>query len=201
MGLEWCVVSQQHLPRQRENRLCGIWIAPTADLLKVHPPDVNQSQRGRLDGQQMALAATELGAALARLMDGDSWLLDAVFSHLNLISSEVHEHLVERVRDGLHHGYVDHYVIRAQRARQRGTPTSCRRAAALLLQATHLARTGQVSTEAEELAHAHGVTLEADLDSLEDRLRDAGAAKLLPARHPRPEAFDEFLLYVRQARW
>jgi len=201
MGVDWCVVSRGHLPRDRETRLCGIWIAPTADLLKVRPVDAELVQRGRFEGTQMALFGVELGLALARLLQGDSALLDAIFSHRNLITSEVHEHLLERVRDGLHQGHVDDYLARAERASQRGTPTARRRAAALLLQATHLARTGQVSTDCDELARAHDVTLDADLDALGAGLRDAGAAKLLPPQHPRPEAFDEFLLFVREARW
>ena len=201
LGLDWCVVAQQHLPRGHETRLCGIWIAPTADLLKMRPPDPAIVQKGRFEGTRMALFGTELGAALVRLLEGDSWLLDAIFSQNNLITSEVHEHLLERVRDGLHQGHVEHYLTRAERAADLGNATARSRAAALLLQATHLARTGQVSTDYDELARAHHVTLEADLDTLQANLRDAGAAKLLPPRHPRPEAFDEFLLFVREARW
>ena len=201
LGLDWCVVARQPLPRGRETRLCGVWLAPTADLLKMRPPAPDLVQRGRFDGTRMALFGTELGAALVRLLEGDSWLLDAIFSHCNLMTSEVHEHLLERVRDGLHKGHVDHYLTHAERAADLRTPTAQRRAAALLLQAIHLARTGQVSTDFDELARVHGVTLDTDLDALRANLRDAGAAELLPPHHPRPEAFDEFLLFVREARW
>ena len=204
-GLDWCLVAGGHLPGRDREHLCGIWIAPTADLLKLQPPRPDLSHRGSVDGSPVTLHATELGEALRRLLQGDSWLLDAIFSQGNLVTSEVHEHLLERTRDGLHRGYVEHYLRRAETLERAG---GNRGAAALLLQADHLASTGHVSTDATELARAAGFQAWLDgevtggeLEGLREQVRGSGATRVLPARHPRPAAFDEFLLFVRESRW
>jgi len=204
-GLDWCLVARNHLPGGDRQHLCGIWIAPTADLLKLQPPRPDLCHRSRVDGASVTLHATELGEALRRLLKGDSWLLDAVFSQGNLVSGEVHEHLLERTRDGLHQGYVDHYQRRAGELEKAG---GFQDAGALLLQADHLARTGHVSTDVHELARAarvrswlDGEVTGADLGMLREQVKGSGATPVLPARHPRPAAFDEFLLFVRESRW
>ena len=203
LGVEWCLVARNHLPlvRPDEVRLCGIWITPTAELLKLVPPDSSLVHHSTHEGTAIRLYATELGEALRRLLKGDSWLLDAVFSHRNLISSETHEHLVERVRDGLHLDYVDHYLTRAAELERRPGAFTPDAAARLLLQAGHLARTGQVATATDELARYRDVSLDDDLDLDLLRTHTRGAARVLPRNHPHPTAFDEFLLFVREARF
>lgn len=204
-GLDWCLVAHNHLPGGDRDRLCGIWIAPTADLLKLQPPRPDLCHRGQVDSAPVTLHAIELGEALRRLVAGDSWLLDAIFSGANLVSSEVHEHLLERTRDGLHMGYVDHYLQRAAGLQRDGFLPA---AAALLLQADHLAGTGHVSTDVPELARAarveawvDGAVGGDDLDKLRGQVKGSGATRVLPRQHPRPAAFDEFLLFVRESRW
>lgn len=204
-GLDWCLVARGHLPGLGRERLCGVWIAPTADLLKLEPTRPDLCHRGKVGGDAATLHAIEIGEALRRLLAGDSWLLDAIFSGANLVSSEIHEHLIERTRDGLHAGYVDHYLRRAADLERVG---AARAAAALLLQADHLAGTGHVSTDAEELAQAAGLGSYLDgeisgdlLEELRGQVKGSGATRVLPARHPRPAAFDEFLLFVRESRW
>ena len=176
-------------------------------------PDRLASARRSLDaaglyGVRVVLHITEIGTALAELVDGDSWLLDGIFSHVNLVSSEAHEHLIERARDGLHQRYVTHYLERASARQQRDRPGDLTAAAAVLLQAGHLAQTGVVSTDIDELADAAGrpdllrrTPTEDDLEGLRSRSRGGGTVRLLPTSHPRPEAFDDFLLFVREARW
>ncbi len=204
-GLDWCLVARGHLPGLDRERLCGVWIAPTADLLKLQPPRSDLSHRGRIEGGAVTLRAIEIGEALRRLLAGDSWLLDAIFSGANLVSSEAHEHLIERTRDGLHGGYVEHYLRRAADLQRAGV---ARAAAALLLQADHLASTGHVSTDVAELARAAGLGQYLDgeitgelLEELRGQVKGSGATRVLPSRHPRPAAFDEFLLFVRESRW
>jgi hypothetical protein len=208
-GVTWCCVARNHLPGSSDaEHLCGIWIAPTPDMLRMRPPPTRGRHNGRVGDRRIVLHFTEIGAALCDLVDGDSWLLDAIFSHRNLLSSEIHEHLIERTRDGLHQRYVEHYAERARVLRQQARPHDLRAAAAVLLQAGHLAQTGVVSTDADELAGAAGVPGILDspatpevLEELRSRSRGGGTTRLLPATHPRPEAFDDFLLFVREAHW
>ncbi len=209
-GVEWCCVARNHLPAPGRDtlHLCGIWIAPTTEILRMRPPRPRGRHNGRVDGVRVVLHITEIGTALAELVDGDSWLLDGIFSHVNLVSSEAHEHLIERARDGLHQRYVTHYLERASARQQRDRPGDLTAAAAVLLQAGHLAQTGVVSTDIDELADAAGrpdllrrTPTEDDLEGLRSRSRGGGTVRLLPTSHPRPEAFDDFLLFVREARW
>jgi hypothetical protein len=219
LQLDWCLVAPTGSHAQgtagpdSELELQGIWIAPTADLLRVVPPPLQMTRQGNRDGTDVTLYALELGEALRRLLDGDSYLIDAIYSHRNVVSSEVHEHLVERARDGFHRGHVEHYLRRARSLRQRNTPGARRTAAATLLQAAFMVHTGVASSDPQELARQAGQQAllspdsdpdgpgDAVLDDLEARVRAGFAASPLPTTHPRPEAFDEFLLFVREARW
>ncbi len=184
--------------------IIAIWVAPTADLLRVDPPATAWERQGYLQGVDVSIQGLEIGEALRRLRGGDSPLLEAVFSHQNLASSETHEHMVERVRDGLHRGHVDHTIQRVKALRRSGAH---RTAAALLLLATHLANTGVVNTDARALADSmgrqellDGEPADGALDALIADLRRGATAGLLP-RELHPQAFDEFLLFVREARW
>jgi hypothetical protein len=212
--VEWCAVAQIG-PRAQgladddaEVMLLGIWIAPTPALLKVQPPESTWRREGSVMGIDVTLDAVEIGEAMRRLLTGDSRQLDALLSHRNVVTSELHEHLLERARDGLHRGHVDDYLRRANETLELGTAAAHRAASALLLQADHLQRTGLVSTDAVELARATGRShrlgddLDRDeIDSWIQAVRGGAAAGLLPAEHPRPTALDELLLYVREARW
>ncbi len=214
LGVEWCVVAavgpaaQGLVPADGPVELGGIWVAPTADLLRVLPPEPRWRREGYVAERDTVLDALELGEAMRRLVRGDSEVLDALLSHRNVVSSELHEHLLERARDGLFRGHVEDYLRRARAWRGRAEPWAAHAAAALLLQADHLQRTGQVGTDAGELARATGrpellraPPAAAELDALEDAVRRGAALGVLPRQHPRPEALDELLLFAREARW
>lgn len=214
MPLEWCLAAPcgafalGTAGADETLDITAIWIAPTAELLRIDPPATTWERQGHLHGVDVVLSGYELGDALRRLRDGESPLLEAVFSHHNLATSETHEHLVERVRDGLHRGYVDHVIQRVQAHRRNKSVDARRTAAALLLLAIHLANTGVVNTDALALASSQGrqelltgTPTDAELDALTSDLRRGAAAPLLPRALPHPQAFDEFLLFVREARW
>jgi len=207
LQVRWCLVAVGDGVRGETVPLTGIFIADTADLLRLAPPEVRWRRDGYVDDQDVRLDALEFGAALTRLREGDSRVLDAIFSHRNVTTSEMHPHLLERARDGLHRGFVDDYVRRAKELASTDHAGHRRLAAALLLRAEHLLRTGVVSTDAAELAALTGsedLLAAPTVDRLDARaaaIRAAGAASPLPRAFPRPEALDDLLLFVREAFW
>lgn len=208
MDLSWCVVAESVAPDSASMELFGVFVSDTADLLRLDPPSSILRRGGYADDRDVVLEAVELGEALRRLLAGDSVLLEAVFSHRNVISSAEHEHLVERARDGLHRGFVDDLVRRAGVRQEAGTDDDRRAAAGLLLRAGHLTQTGVVVTDAAALAIERGVSevlagvpTDGQLKRARASVRGAAASSPLPRAHPRPAAFDEFLLYVREAHW
>jgi hypothetical protein len=203
----WCLVAIGDGVRGETLPLSGIWIADTDDVLRIAPPATHFRRDGCVDDQDIRLDAVEIGEALRRLLEGDSRILDAIFSHRNVTTSELHPHLLERARDGLHRGFVDDYVRRARDMSGKDHAGHRRLAAALLLRAEHLMRTGVVATDSAELAALTGtedLLAAPTAERLEDRtatIRAAGAASPLPRKFPRPEALDELLLFVREAYW
>jgi hypothetical protein len=203
----WCLVAVGDGVRGETIPLTGIWIADTEEVLRIAPPPSHWRRDGYANDQDLRLDAVEIGEALRRLLEGDSRILDAIFSHRNVTTSEMHPHLLERARDGLHRGFVDDYVRRARDISGKDHAGHRRLAAALLLRAEHLMRTGVVATDSAELAALTGTedllaapTAER-LDARAAAIRAAGAASPLPRTFPRPEALDELLLFVREAYW
>ncbi len=207
LGTRWCLVAQLDGVRGERVPLHGLWIADTADMLRIEPADPCWRRDGYLDGEDVRLEAVEIREALRRLINGDSRLLDAIFSHQNLLTSDTHAHVLERARDGLHRGFVDDYVRRAQDHGAMDHAGHRRLAAALLMRAEHLMRTGVVATDTTELATLTGqaelltAPTSERLDARRAAIRAAGVASPLPRKHPRPEALDELLLFVREAFW
>ncbi len=207
LGVRWCLVARGDGVRGETVPLRGIFIADTADLLRLEPPGDAWRRDGYVDDQDVRLEATEMGGALRGLLSGDSRLLDAVFSHLNVVTSDMHAHVLERARDGLHRGFVEDYLRRAGEHGGMDHAGHRRLAAALLLRAEHLMRTGVVATDSAELAELTGqgeLLAAPTVERLKERtaaVRSLGVGSPLPRKHPRPEAFDDLLLFVREAFW
>lgn len=207
LGARWCLVARGDGVRGETVPLLGIWIANTADLLRLAPPQPRWRRDGYVEGEDVRLEALEIGEALRRLLAGDSAVLDAIFSHLNVVTSDLHAHVLERARDGLHRGFVEDYLKRANEHGSMDHAGHRRLAAALLLRAEHLMRTGVVATDSVELAQLTGqgeILAAPTAERLKERaaaVRSLGVATPLPRKHPRPEAFDDLLLFVREGFW
>lgn len=207
LRVRWCLVARGDGVRGETVPLQGIFIADTADLLKLDPPPPRWRRDGYVDGEDVRLEAAEIGEALRRLLAGDSLVLDAVFSHLNVVTSDMHAHVLERARDGLHRGFVEDYLKRATEHGGMDHAGHRRLAAALLLRAEHLMRTGVVATDSAELAQLTGqakLLAAPTAERLKERaatVRSLGVASPLPRKHPRPEAMDDLLLFVREGFW
>ena len=206
-GVRWCLAAVGDGVRGETVPLWGIFMADTADLLRLEPPGDRWRRDGYVNDEDVRIEAVEIGAALRGLLAGDSRLLDAIFSHRNVVTSEMHAHVLERARDGLHRGFVDDYLRRAAEHSGRDHAGHRRLAAALVLRAEHLMRTGVVATDSAELAELTGqgeLLAAPTVERLKERtaaVRSLGVGSPLPRKHPRPEAFDDLLLFVREAFW
>ncbi len=207
--------------------LKGVHIAPTRDLLGLHPATPPVEQIEVVEGVELDYSSHELGMVCDGVLKGNGNFIERILGDLLLVRTPLLIELQPLVRASLSKRCHHHY--RGFALNQRLEAARTHRAKKVLyvlrttLTGTHLLRTGELVTDVTRLAPACGFDLEdlleakskAEKQPLSDRVYTAAeatmdraflmldaalAASTLPAVAPNAANVDAWLIETRLRR-
>lgn len=207
--------------------LKGIHVAPTRELLGLHPETPPVERIEVVEGVELDYSSHELGMVLHGVMKGNGNFIERILGELLLVRTPLLTELQPLVRASVSQRSHHHY--RGFALNQRKEAEKTRRAKKVLyvlrttLTGTHLLRTGELVTDLARLAPVYDFDLEdlleakskaekqaldeavyAEAERLMDRafatLDEALAKTSLPAEPPNAADIDAWLVETRLGR-